>query len=56
MLVSAPPEIIAPYWNLIINTVEWLLSLQQPCGNWPHKAVHSMHLNETADEADQLVQ
>ncbi|KAJ8488071.1 hypothetical protein ONZ51_g3790 [Trametes cubensis] len=41
-LLHAPSKIIAPHWQKIISTVEWLLTIQDPLGNWPSKASRHM--------------
>jgi hypothetical protein len=46
MLLSCPVEVVAPYVDEILNTVEWLISVQDVSGNWPssfklHKPPHS---------------
>ena len=56
MLLSAPPSTISQYWDLIKEVIEWLLSIQQPSGNWPHKASRDMQAGFDEDESDQLVQ
>lgn len=43
VLICAPAHIIAPYWSDITGTVEWLLAIQEPLGNWPTKASRHMH-------------
>ncbi|TFK45266.1 hypothetical protein OE88DRAFT_1669522 [Heliocybe sulcata] len=48
MLLQSPPEIIKPYFPLIYDTVEWLISLQGPDGNWPHVA--STHPSRQAEQ------
>lgn len=53
MLLYAPSDVIAPHWDALLDTAEWLLSIQQPSGNWPHKA--SRHMQDSAED-DQLVQ
>ena len=55
MLLSAPPEVVARHRDRILDTVEWLLAIQQPSGNWPHKASRHMPAAEEPEE-DQLCQ
>jgi hypothetical protein len=43
MLVSSPIHIIELYMPLILNTTEWILSLQDDEGNWPPIAPESDH-------------
>ncbi|EKM53181.1 uncharacterized protein PHACADRAFT_185888 [Phanerochaete carnosa HHB-10118-sp] len=40
MLLRCPPAMLTPHWDALLDTLEWLLALQQPSGNWPHKAPH----------------
>ncbi|KAI0718439.1 hypothetical protein C8T65DRAFT_639085 [Cerioporus squamosus] len=42
MLLHAPSAILEPHWDNIIATMEWLLALQDPQGNWPTKAGRHM--------------
>lgn len=63
VLICAPAHIIAPYWSDITGTVEWLLAIQEPLGNWPTKASRHMHYaaSRTAkrvsvEDGDALVQ
>lgn len=44
MIIYAPPHIIQPHWDKILRTVEWLLAIQEPTGNWPSKARPQMPL------------
>ncbi|CDO69095.1 hypothetical protein BN946_scf184992.g44 [Trametes cinnabarina] len=37
-VLHAPSNTIAPHWPKILSTVEWLLAIQSPLGNWPSKA------------------
>lgn len=55
-MIVAPPHIVAPYWELIIQTIRWLISIQQPSGNWPSKAGIGMFNGEEEEEKDQLIQ
>ena len=55
MLLSAPPTIVAPHWDVILDTIEWLLKIQQPSGNWPHKA--TAHFQDVIEPIhDELIQ
>ncbi|TFK87683.1 hypothetical protein K466DRAFT_490406 [Polyporus arcularius HHB13444] len=38
MLLHAPSAILQPHWEKIVSTIEWLLALQDPLGNWPTRA------------------
>ena len=38
MLLHAPSYIVQTHWSKILSTVEWLLAIQDPLGNWPIKA------------------
>lgn len=42
MLVSAPPQMVTPYWSDILGAVQWLLEIQDPLGNWPTQAGRHM--------------
>ncbi|KAI0353316.1 hypothetical protein OH77DRAFT_619046 [Trametes cingulata] len=42
VVLHAPSRIIAPHWSKILSTVEWLLAIQDPSGNWPTKAGRHM--------------
>ncbi|KAL6298508.1 hypothetical protein BKA93DRAFT_63498 [Sparassis latifolia] len=46
MLVSSPTVALAPHWVAVLGTVEWLLAIQEPLGNWPSKA--GRHMARTA--------
>ncbi|KAF8634028.1 hypothetical protein AX17_004293 [Amanita inopinata Kibby_2008] len=52
MLLSCPAEIVAPYMDDILYTVEWLLTLQDQSGNWPS----SFKLHKHHGECHQLLQ
>ncbi|KAL7284402.1 hypothetical protein ACG7TL_001692 [Trametes sanguinea] len=41
-VLHAPSHIIAPHWPKILSTVEWLVAIQDPLGNWPSKAGRHM--------------
>ena len=58
MLLSCPRVLITPHWDALLDTLEWLLALQQPSGNWPHKAPSpSPRTSSSQDDADdELVQ
>lgn len=44
MLLSCPAEVTAPYMDDILNTTEWLISLQDDTGNWPSSLkLHKRH-------------
>ncbi|KAH9914166.1 uncharacterized protein BXZ73DRAFT_92830 [Epithele typhae] len=46
MLVHAPSAIVLPHWDDILHTVEWLLAVQDPLGNWPTEAgQHMAHIS-----------
>ncbi|PIL27270.1 hypothetical protein GSI_10417 [Ganoderma sinense ZZ0214-1] len=47
MIIHAPPQIIAPHWDKVLRTVEWLLTIQDPLGNWPSKARPNMPLSSS---------
>jgi hypothetical protein len=38
MLLLCPSKIITPHVPLILQTVEWIVGLQAPSGNWPSRA------------------
>ncbi|OBZ77248.1 LanC-like protein 2 [Grifola frondosa] len=38
MLISCPLRALSPHWPAIVETVQWLLAIQNPLGNWPTKA------------------
>lgn len=42
MLLACPDEVLAPCLPRIVQTVAWLLSLQDADGNFPHKASTSV--------------
>ncbi|KAI0916080.1 hypothetical protein AcV7_007181 [Taiwanofungus camphoratus] len=42
MLISCPSHVLAPHWPAILGTIEWLLAIQDPLGNWPSKAGRHM--------------
>ncbi|KAI0368554.1 hypothetical protein BV20DRAFT_457658 [Pilatotrama ljubarskyi] len=49
VLLHAPSKIISPHWSKIVSTVEWLLAIQDPLGNWPIKAGrHMAHISNGA--------
>ena len=54
-LLCSPAHPVAPHWAAIEGTVDWLLGLQQPSGNWPHKASRAEHEPEDADQLIQYV-
>ena len=55
MLLSCPQEVFAPHWDAVLDTLKWLLALQLPSGNWPHKA--SRHTRDASSpEEEQLMQ
>ena len=56
MLVSSPQSILAPHWDVIVQTVSWLVDVQLPSGNWPTKAEKHMDRKVEEDERDMLVQ
>ena len=56
MLVSSPQSILAPHWDVIVQTVSWLVDIQLPSGNWPTKAEKHMDRKVEEDERDMLVQ
>lgn len=56
MILFAPRDSIAPHWELILQTVRWLISIQYASGNWPSKAGIGMFDGEEEDEKDQLIQ
>ncbi|TBU22338.1 hypothetical protein BD311DRAFT_824624 [Dichomitus squalens] len=41
-ILYAPSDIIKPHWDKILATVQWLLAVQDPLGNWPTKAGRHM--------------
>ena len=43
VLLHSPSAIIKPYWDKILTTIQWLLAIQDPLGNWPSKAGLHMH-------------
>ncbi|KAI0635461.1 hypothetical protein C8Q77DRAFT_1217277 [Trametes polyzona] len=42
VVLHAPAKILQPHWSKILSTIEWLLAIQDPLGNWPTKAGHHM--------------
>ncbi|OCH89154.1 hypothetical protein OBBRIDRAFT_794510 [Obba rivulosa] len=42
MLVSCPSRVIRSHWPAIHSTLEWLLTVQNPSGNWPSKTNHHL--------------
>ena len=56
MLVSSPQTILAPHWDVIVQTISWLVDIQLPSGNWPTKAEKHMDRKVEEDERDMLVQ
>ncbi|RPD65168.1 hypothetical protein L226DRAFT_456313 [Lentinus tigrinus ALCF2SS1-7] len=42
VLLHAPSAILEPHWEDITTTIEWLLAIQDPLGNWPTKAGRHM--------------
>ena len=56
MLILVPAPIIAEYWDLITDTIMWLIGIQQQSGNWPSKASRDIYNVPDPDEGDQLVQ
>lgn len=38
MILASPAKIIVPYISEILDTIEWLVNLQDARGNWPTKA------------------
>ncbi|KAG6810344.1 hypothetical protein H0H92_012350 [Tricholoma furcatifolium] len=38
MLWSSPFNIVEPYSDEMLSTLDWLITLQDPTGNWPSKA------------------
>ncbi|KAI0827201.1 hypothetical protein BC628DRAFT_210366 [Trametes gibbosa] len=38
VVLHAPAKVLEPHWPKILATVEWLLAIQDPLGNWPSKA------------------
>ncbi|KAH9949671.1 hypothetical protein B0H21DRAFT_777121 [Amylocystis lapponica] len=43
MLLSAPTRALRPHWAAVLGTIEWLLAIQEPLGNWPSKATRHMY-------------
>ncbi|KZT02775.1 uncharacterized protein LAESUDRAFT_388250 [Laetiporus sulphureus 93-53] len=43
MLISSPSNAVAPHWSVIIGTIDWLLAIQQPLGNWPSTAERHLY-------------
>jgi hypothetical protein len=37
-MLQCPSSVIKPHLQLIIAAIEWLINIQDPDGNWPHKA------------------
>ena len=56
MLVSSPQSILSPHWDVIVQTISWLVDIQLPSGNWPTKAENHMDRNVEEDQRDMLVQ
>ena len=56
MHVSSPQTILAPHWDVILQTISWLVDIQLPSGNWPTKAEKHMFRKVEEDERDMLVQ
>ena len=44
MLLHAPPSVVGPHWDKVLATLEWLLAVQDPLGNWPAAAGRHMPL------------
>lgn len=42
VILHAPSNALEPHWSKILSTIEWLLAIQDPLGNWPSKA--SLHM------------
>ncbi|KAI0646053.1 hypothetical protein C8Q79DRAFT_643399 [Trametes meyenii] len=42
VVLHAPAKVLAPHWVKIVATVEWLLAIQDPLGNWASKAGRHM--------------
>ncbi|KAI1798461.1 hypothetical protein LXA43DRAFT_32098 [Ganoderma leucocontextum] len=42
MIIHAAPHIVEPHWDKVLRTVEWLIAIQDPLGNWPTNAPHQM--------------
>ena len=53
ILLLCPPTIVAPHMSAILQTIEWLISLQDASGNWPSSARQS---SRRASEENELVQ
>jgi len=57
MLLCIPPALLESYWNSLLSTMQWLLDIQQPSGNWPTKAGrHMYNHDDPVDDADELIQ
>ena len=63
MLLSVPDTMLKRHWDAIIQTVEWLVAVQDSrTGNWAHKATRDMlsesgiNARSTTDEPDEMVQ
>jgi hypothetical protein len=50
MIIHCPLRVIKPHVKHVIDTVEWLISLQDASGNWPHKA----SMRGVVDDADMV--
>lgn len=40
MLISCPSSVVRDHWSAVVGSLEWLVSAQEPSGNWPSKAGH----------------
>ncbi|KAI0746461.1 hypothetical protein C8Q80DRAFT_1175179 [Daedaleopsis nitida] len=46
VILHAPSAILRSHWEKILGTVQWLLAIQHPLGNWPTKAGrHMLHIS-----------
>lgn len=52
MLLSCPSNVIAPHMSKIVDTIGWLVDLQDREGNWPHKASS----RDKYDSTNELIQ
>ncbi|TCD66895.1 hypothetical protein EIP91_000796, partial [Steccherinum ochraceum] len=56
MMSSVPDHLLKQYWAIVLDTLTWLVKIQQPSGNWTSRAGRHMHDGEDEDERHQLVQ
>ncbi|KAH9855565.1 hypothetical protein C2E23DRAFT_813811 [Lenzites betulinus] len=46
IVLHAPAKVLEPHWPKILATIEWLLAIQDPQGNWPSKVgTHMTHIS-----------